>query len=310
MRVVVLGSAAGGGVPQWNCACGNCQAARLNAGVKPRSQDSMAVSADGHRWFLLNVSPDVARQIESHEFLQPHPPRGGAEVRTSPVVGAVLTNGDLDHCIGLLSLREWTPLCLYATPETYAGLVEQNAMFRTLNRKRPHLIFRKVELDVPSPLLDVDGAPSGLSVCAFPVAGKVPLHMESWLEPSPETNVGLIVEEEATGARLAYVPGAGSVEGVAERATGVTCLFFDGTFWSDAELSGLEQSARTAREMAHVPVGGPGGSLELLSTLPVLRRYYTHVNNTNPILRDGSPERRAVEARGWAVAEDGLEVVL
>lgn len=305
----MLGSAAGGGVPQWNCACPNCQAARRNAGVKSRSQDSMAVSADGRRWFLLNVSPDVARQIEAHEALQPIPD-GKSALRTSPVVGAVLTNGDLDHCIGLLSLREWTPLCLYATLETYAGLVEQNAMFRTLNRTRQHLIFRQVKLDVFSPLLDAEGTPSGLSVCAFPVAGKVPLHMESWLEPSSETNVGLIVEEEATGARLAYVPGAGSVEGVAERATGVTCLFFDGTFWSDSELAELEQSARTAREMAHLPVGGAGGSLELLSTLAVKRRYYTHVNNTNPILREGSPERRAVEARGWAVAEDGLEVVL
>lgn len=309
MRVVVLGSAAGGGVPQWNCACGNCQAARRHGGVKSRSQDSMAVSADGRRWFLLNVSPDVARQIEDHEVLQPSP-RGAAELRMSPVAGAVLTNGDLDHCIGLLSLREWTPLCLYATPETYAGLVVQNAMFRTLNRTRQQLIFRKVELDVWSPLLDADGAPSGLSVCAFPVAGKVPLHMESWLEPSAETNVGLIVEEDGTGARLAYVPGAGAIDGVAERATGVTCLFFDGTFWSDTELAELEGSARTAREMAHLPVGGPGGSLELLSTLPVRRRYYTHVNNTNPILREGSPERRAVEARGWAVAEDGLEIVL
>lgn len=286
----------------------------------------MALSADGQRWFLLNVSPDITQQIERHEALQPVALNGlhrapeelaqaGARARrpafrVSPIVGAVLTNGDLDHCVGLLSLREWTPLCLYATPETYAGLIVQNAMFRTLNRQQPHLIFHELGLDVLTPLLDADGLPSGLAVCAFPVAGKVPLHMEACLEPSPETNVGLIIEEKATGARLAYVPGAGSIDGVAERATGVTCLFFDGTFWSDTELSELEQSARSAREMAHVPVGGAGGSLELLSNLPVERRYYTHVNNTNPILREGSPERRAVEARGWAVAEDGLELVL
>jgi pyrroloquinoline quinone biosynthesis protein B len=172
------------------------------------------------------------------------------------------------------------------------------------------VLFRQVVLDAFTPLLDVNGERSGLAVCAFPVAGKVPIHMETWLEPSAETNVGLIIEDERSGARLLYVPGAGSIEGIAERTLGVTCLFFDGTFWSDRELAELGQSARTARDMAHLPVGGPGGSLEGLAALPVQRRFYTHLNNTNPMLREGSPERRAVEARGWSVAEDGLEIML
>jgi len=313
MKVVVLGSAAGGGIPQWNCACPNCQAARrVGSSVKPRSQDSLAVSADGQRWFLLNVSPDITRQIERTRALQPLPGdsegRLGPEARTSPIMGAVLTNGDLDHCIGLLSLREWTPLCLYATRETYAGLVVQNAVFRTLQRQRPHLLYRELELDAFIPLRDVEGTSSGLSLCAFPVPGKVPLHMESFIEASDETNVGLIVRDDETGARIVYVPGAASADGIAQRAREARCLFFDGTFWSDAELSAFGQSSRLAREMAHLPVSGPDGSLELLGGLPVPQRYYTHVNNTNPMLREGSAERRSVEARGWSVAEDGLEL--
>jgi pyrroloquinoline quinone biosynthesis protein B len=272
----------------------------------------MAVSADGKRWVLLNVSPDITRQIENTGPLQPAAPvsdaANGPAARQSPIIGAVLTNGDLDHSIGLLSLREWTPLCLYATRETYAGLVVQNAVFRTLNRQRPHVLYRQLELDVFVPLRDIEGRPTGLSLSAFPVRGKVPLHLESFLEPTDETNVGVIVRDDQTGARLVYVPGAGSADGIAERARNATCLFFDGTFWSDAELSAFGQSPRQARDMAHLPVGGPTGSLALLESLPVERRYYTHVNNTNPMLREGSEERRAIEARGWNLAEDGLEL--
>lgn len=314
MRIVVLGSAAGGGIPQWNCACPNCQRARQGDGVKPRSQDSLAVSADGQRWFLLNVSPDITRQIEKTPLLQPMPPAPGAELsrcaRSSPIIGAVLTNGDIDHSIGLLSLREWTPLSLYATAETYAGLVIQNAIFRTLQRQRPHVRYRELELDTFVVLRDVEGNASGLSACSFPVAGKVPLHLEALVVPSDQTNVGLLVRDDLTGTRVLYVPGAASVDGVVDHVGDAACLFFDGTFWSDAELSTFGQSQRMASEMAHLPVGGPAGSLALLDALPVSRRFYTHVNNTNPMLREGSEERSAVEARGWRVAEDGLELLL
>jgi pyrroloquinoline quinone biosynthesis protein B len=261
------------------------------------------VSADGRRWFLLNVSPDIIRQIERTSALQP-----GPAASTSPIIGAVLTNGDLDHSMGLLSLRERAPSCLYATRETYAGLVVQNAIFRTLERQRPLMLYRALELEAFVPLRDVSGSPSGLSVCAFPVAGKVPLHLDSFIEPTDETNVGLIVRDDQTGARILYVPGAASAEGIVERARDASCLFFDGTFWSDAELTAFGQSSRLARELAHLPVSGPGGSLEQFDTLPIRQRFYTHVNDTNPILREGSDERRAVEARGWSVAEDGLEL--
>jgi pyrroloquinoline quinone biosynthesis protein B len=272
----------------------------------------MAVSADGRRWFLLNVSPDITRQIESTGALTPAPcgadGASGPGARVSPIIGAVLTHGDLDHSIGLLSLRERSSLCLYATRETYAGLVVQNAVFRTLNHQGTEVLYRQLELDVFVPLRDIEGRPTGLSLSAFPVQGRVPLHMESFIEASDETNIGVIVRDDQTGARLVYVPGAGSAEGIAERARGATCLFFDGTIWSDAELSAFGKSPRLAREMAHLPVGGPRGSLALLESLPVARRYYTHVNNTNPMLREGSEERRAIEARGWSLAEDGLEL--
>lgn len=269
------------------------------------------MSADGQRWFLLNVSPDVARQIENTPVLHP-PARASGEasprVRSSPIVGALLTNGDLDHSLGLLSLREWTPLALYATRQTYSGLVDQNAVFRTLERQRPHVLHRELELDATISLQDVEGNASGLSVCAFPVSGKVPLHLEGLVEARAETNVGLVIVDDRAGTRVLYVPGAASTDGIAERARGAACLFFDGTFWSDTELSAFGQSRRLAREMAHLPVGGRAGSLELLGSLPVAHRFYTHLNNSNPMLRETSEERRAVEARGWRLAEDGLEL--
>jgi len=311
VRVVVLGSAAGGGLPPWSCACPSCEAQRREGGrAKPRSQDSLAVSADGQRWFLLNVSPDVMRQIEWNTALQPAIAAAGGErgmrSGTGPIAGAVLTNADLEHSIGLLSLQQWAPFGLYATRATYAGLVVQNAVFRAPSQQRSQVLYRELELDAFVPLRDVAGRRSGLSVCAFPVLGQVPSHMQAFIEPSDETNVGLTIRDDLTGTRVVYVPGAGSADGIAERSRDASCLFFDGTCWSDEEL-GVTEPPRP-RALAHLPVSGPAGSLRLLGKLPVPRRFYTHVNDTNPMLREGSAERRAVEAQGWNVAEDGLEL--
>jgi pyrroloquinoline quinone biosynthesis protein B len=307
--VVVLGSAAGGGLRPWSCACPSCEAQRREGGrAKSRSQDSLAVSGDGQRWFLLNVSPDVMRQIEWNSALQPALAAAGGErglcSGTGPIAGAVLTNADLEHSIGLLSLQQWAPFGLYATRETYAGLVLQSAVFRASSWQRPQVLYRELALDTFVPLRDVSGRRSGLSVCAFPVQGQVPLHMQTFVEPSDETNVGLIIRDDLTNTRVVYVPGAGSADGIAERARDASCLFFDGTCWSDDELGAGEST----RAMAHLPVSGPAGSLQLLGKVPVPRRYYTHVNDSNPMLREGSAERRAVEAQGWSVAEDGLEL--
>jgi pyrroloquinoline quinone biosynthesis protein B len=313
MKIIVLGSGAGGGAPEWRCACASCQVARQGDTAKPRSQDSLAVSADGERWFLLNVSPDVAHQLDAIDMR--HCQAAAARRSQAPgartIVGAVLTNGALEHSMGLLSLRGGaSPLCLYATRETYAGLVVQSAVFRTLERQRPPVLYRALALEVFIPLRDASGEASGLSLCAFPVPGNVPQHLRSFIEPTDETNVGLIVRDDRTGARILYVPGASSAAGIAERARDVSCLFFDGTFWSDDERTSVGASPRLARDVEHLPVSGPAGSLEQLDALPIRQRFYTHVNDGNPMLRKGSAERRALEARGWSVAEDGLELSL
>ena len=305
MRAIVLGSAAGGGVPQWNCNCPNCESVREGTGVVARTQDCIAVSADGVRWFLLNASPDITRQIERHRELQPSVGRR----RSSGISGIVLTNGALDHCLGLLSLREWTSFSLYATPETRAGLLERNVVFRTLRRQERHVVQHDLELGAELPLLDGDDAPSGLTVQAFPVMGKVPLHLEDSATPTAQSNVGLIVRESngtSEQSSIAYVPAAGSLEGVAKFVQGVGCLFFDGTFWHDNELVELGLTGKTARALCHLPIGGPDGSLRSLAEMPVGQSVYIHINNTNPILRPDSPERQQIESAGVRIAEDAM----
>lgn len=306
MRIRVLGSAAGGGVPQWNCGCPNCQDARAGgARVAPRTQDSLAVSGDGEAWVLLNASPDIRQQIESFPPLHPRGPRH------SPVRAIVLTNGDLDHCLGLFSLRESYPLLIYATERVRQGLVESNAITRTLQRFPGQVTWRLLKLDVEEELSGQDGSPSGLSVTALPVPGKLPIHLEGLLPPDPEDNVGLWIRDRRTGRLAVYLPAVASIdEGLLQAVAGADCLFFDGTFWSSDELVRLGLSTKCAEEMAHLPIGDPVGSLARLAGLRARRKIYTHLNNSNPILRADSAERRAVEEAGWEVAEDGMEVRL
>ncbi len=305
MHVIVLGSAAGGGVPQWNCACDNCEAIRRSALIGRRTQDSVAVTANGERWVLLNASPDFRQQLEAAPQLWP---RNNLDaVRNTPIAAVALTNGDLDHCLGLFSMREWTPFSLYATQATYDGLVSHNAMARTFDRQHRQLHHHPLTLGERLPILDVAGKPVGLSIIAFGVVGKLPLHLEKLQTASPEMNVGLLIEQDDGGQRLAYVPGAGAIDGIASRVAGADCLLLDGTFWSDDELSRQEPSGKTAKQMAHWPVGGPDGSLSSFEALSVQRRLFTHVNNTNPMLLPGSPEWTRVHDSGWTVAEDGME---
>lgn len=311
MHVIVLGSAAGGGVPQWNCACGNCEAARYERGVRRRTQDSLAVSVEGRRWVLLNASPDIRQQIERTPALWPRSDESsGSHERGSPIVAVAVTNGDLDHCLGLLSIREWTPFSFYATQRTYSGLVENNAMMRTLSRQRPHVLHRRLELGERLPLLGARGESTGLSITAFAVEGKTPLHLEALQPYSPEDNVGLMIEEARAGVRLAYVPGAAAVDQLLEHANETDCLFFDGTFWSDDELSSREQGGKSAQQMAHLPAGGEQGSLRQLAPLRSSRKIFTHLNNTNPMLMAGSAERQTAIDAGWTIAEDAMELRL
>ena len=310
MKIRVLGSAAGGGFPQWNCGCPNCRAARAAPAqgvlrAHPRTQEQVAVSSDGDTWFLLNASPEIRAQIESFPALHPRGPRH------SPVAGVVLTNGDLDHCLGVFSLREWQPLRLYATRAVHEGLVRGNAITRTLQRFDGQLRFQPLALEEQAPLLAADGSASGISVEAIPSPGKLPIHLEGLREPSAEDNVGLLIREATTDKTLAYFPGVAAPTPEVESALqAADCCFFDGTFWTSDELVALGLAEKRAEEMAHWPVGGPRGSLAWLATLSHVRRVLIHINNTNPVLIEDSPEAEGARAAGVEIAHDGMEVTL
>jgi pyrroloquinoline quinone biosynthesis protein B len=216
----------------------------------------------------------------------------------------ILTNGDLDHCLGLLALRESQPLELYATAAVLEGLRQRNVLFRTLERFAGHTSVRPLVMDRWT---DLD---ESLSMLAFAVAGKLPLHLEDLQPPSSDDNIGLVIRDRGNGARLAYVPNAASVTDLAARIEGVDALILDGTFYTSDELQRLDAGARRAEDMAHLPIGGPTGSLRALAGLTVGRRIYSHVNNTNPILDPTSLEAREVAAAGWVVADDGMELSL
>jgi len=304
LRAHVLGASAGGGLPQWNCRCENC--AHVRAGdprITARTQDSLALTGDqGERWLLVNASPDVLRQIERFPPLHPR------AARDTPIGAIALTNGDLDHVAGLLSLRESQPLVLLATERVRAGLVERNAMLRTLARTRDQVTWRILE---PGSELVVESV--GLGITALPTAGKLPVHLMGLVVPSPEDNVSLRVRDLASGRIAVVATAVGGLEDVEALVGGADAVFFDGTFWSDDELVAQGLGRARARDMAHVPIGGATGSLARLAGLEDLaraRRVYTHINNTNPVLREGSPERAAVERAGWEIAFDGMEITL
>ena len=307
MNIRVLGSAAGGGCPQWNCACRNCRGARDGSvRIEPRTQECVAVSADGESWFLLNASPDVRAQIESF------PPLHARRLRDSPIQGILLTNGDLDHTLGLLCLRESQPLVVYATETVRRGFVESNVLYRTLQRFSGQVSWRTLRAGAEVELWKDGGDPSGLSVEAFPVPGKLPVHLEGLgLDPDPRDNVGFRIRERGSRRVLVYLPAVARVTAeVLSAAERADCLFFDGTFWSEDELRELGASEKHASDMAHLPIGGPAGSLASLGGVGAARRAFLHLNNTNPVLREDSPERAAVERAGWEIAHDGMEIVL
>lgn len=296
MQAIVLGSAAGGGVPQWNCRCPVCRLAWAgDPRVAPRTQSSLAVSADGERFLLLNASPDLRAQIAATPALMP---REGA--RHSPIGAVAVTNGDVDHIAGLLSLRESQPFSLFGTKETL-GLIAKNAVFDVVS---PAFVERHV-VDLGthfSPL-------PGLSVEFFAVPGKVPLWQEDEnLVVGEETGstVGAIIC--ANGRRIAYVPGCAAVtDALKARIRDADLLFFDGTLYRDDEMVEAGTGRKTGARMGHLSMSGADGTIALLADVPVARRVFIHINNTNPALIDGSEECRAVEAAGWAIARDGME---
>jgi pyrroloquinoline quinone biosynthesis protein B len=293
VRLRVLGAAAGGGFPQWNCACANCvgvRGGRLRA--SPRTQASLAISADGERWVLLGASPDVRVQLERTRELWP-----GADGR-SPIAAVALPNGDVDAWAGLLSLREWTPLTLLATPPVRADVVDDNGVMATLRRFSDH--SRWIDL-APDARVSV----AGLTIEGVPAPGKPPLHRTR--EATPLDNVGFVVRDERRGRSVAWFPSVAGPTPAVERALReADAIFFDGTFFRDDELVRTGRSAARARQMGHWPVGGDDGSAAMLATLPTADKWLVHVNNTNPLVVDDSPERAWLRERGIDVAHDGL----
>jgi pyrroloquinoline quinone biosynthesis protein B len=307
MRIVVLGSAAGGGFPQWNCNCAVCREA-WGSRASAQTQASLAVSGDGEHWFLLNASPDLRAQILATPPLQPK--RAG---RHSPIAGVVLTNGDVDAVAGLLTLRESWPLSLYAT-RGVLGVLAANSVFNVLN---PDTVARYPLAPGKSVgLATRDGRAAGLRLEPFSVPGKVALYLEDGrieerLAERSENTIGLMIEATGTEKRLFYIPACAAVDDeLAQRIAGAPLLFFDGTLWRDDEMIAAGLGAKTGRRMGHLSVSGPRGSMTALADLGIERKLFIHINNTNPILCAGSPERAAVLAAGWEVASDGLEITL
>jgi pyrroloquinoline quinone biosynthesis protein B len=298
LTAIVLGAAAGGGYPQWNCGCPVCRLAWAgDARVKPRTQASLAVSADGARWTLINAAPDLRAQIAATPALLPR-----AGVRDSPVEAVVLTGAEVDQTAGLLTLRERQPFRLHATADTL-GVIAANPIFDVLAS------------DVVARAAVAPGTrfalPGGLDAEIFRVPGKAPLYLED-RDPAlaEETDMNVGIEIAAAGRRLLFVPGAAALTpALVARFDRADVLLFDGTLFTDEEMIAAGAGVKTGRRMGHMPIAGEGGSLAVLAR-PRARRIYIHINNTNPILVAGSPERQTVEAAGWEIAEDGMRIAL
>jgi pyrroloquinoline quinone biosynthesis protein B len=297
LTAIVLGAAGGGGYPQWNCRCPVCRLAwNGDPRVKPRTQAGLAVSADGEHWILLNASPDLRAQLLATPALQP---RGSP--RSSPIVAVVLTGAEVDQIAGLLTLRERQDFSVFGTAETLAA-VSINPMFGVLSG----VVTRTtVARDEPFVL------PGGLAAELFAVPGKVALYLED-SDPAlaAETGANVGVELVCGARRLAYVPGAAAMTPhLRERLARCDVVLFDGTLFTDDEMIANGTGSKTGRRMGHMPLDGEDGALVALASLG-RRRILTHINNTNPILVEGSAERRKVEQAGFEVAEDGMEIVL
>jgi pyrroloquinoline quinone biosynthesis protein B len=303
MKVKILGSAAGGAFPQWNCACANCSAVRARAFQgKPRTQTQVAITQDGRSWFLLGASPDLRAQIEATPEL--HPNEG---VRQSPIAGAVLANADVDHVLGLLLLRELQPLRIHATASVRRILLEDNSMFGMLQRIPNQTAWTDFETGKQFHLCNSQGEDSGIRCQAWSLSAHYPAYVttdrQSQLAPG-EASLGFILESPS-GSRLAYMPAVPQLDNALLQELD-TCevLLFDGTFWSDDELIRVQGGDQTARHMGHLPVEN---TLTRLAGVRRPRKIFLHINNTNPMLDEASPQYRQVRGAGWEVAEDGWQ---
>src|SRR3954447_10352433 len=307
LRIVVLGAAAGGGVPQWNCGCPVCRAARSQPGLQ-RTQASIAVSADAKHWFLINASPDLRQQVTVTPQLHPKPPG----LRHSPVAGVILTNSEVDAVAGLLSMREGSPFTIYAHPRTLA-ILRANSIFNVLGdshvRRQPIAVDEAFEPALP------DGSPSGLDVLPFAVAGKGAWYLEGKDHPAggdgAGDTLGLRIGDKAGGAYFYFLAACAGVSvELKQRIAGAPLVFFDGTVWRDDELISAGLGHKTGHAMGHISMSGDNGAIAELADLGIDRKVFLHINNSNPALLPDSAERGELERAGWQIAVDGMEIVL
>ena len=302
MRIRLLGTAAGGGVPQWNCNCPICREARSGTGrVQPRTQSSVAISVDDQRWFLLNASPDICVQIEAFKPLQP----SSVAIRGSPVQSVLLTNADLDHTLGLFLMREGEQLLVHATESVRNSLTQGISLSSTM------AAFCGIQwINSPSelsPLLNRDGSESGILYQTVSVGGRRP-RFSLTTSQAMDPVVGYRFIDQKSRGRLLFLPDVAVLDGKLNHLlTECDVLLFDGTFWSEDEMKQRGAGTLAASEMGHVPISGAGGSLQVLGQLDLKHRIYVHINNTNPILLEDSTERAAVLATGCMIGNDGME---
>jgi pyrroloquinoline quinone biosynthesis protein B len=306
LRIVVLGAAAGGGVPQWNCGCAVCQAART--GGLQSTQASIAISADGEHWFLINASPDLRQQLIA--IPQLHPKAG--QLRHSPIAGVVLTNSEVDAVAGLLSMREGSPFTIYAHPRVLA-ILKANSIFNVLSetnvRRQPIAIDQAFEPALP------DGSPSGIEIVPFAVPGKGAWYLEGKTHPAGDggagDTLGLRIGDKASGKHLYFLAACAQVTPeLKARLASASLIFFDGTVWRDDELIAAGLGSKTGQAMGHISMAGENGAIAALADLGIDRKIFLHINNSNPALLQDSTERKTAERAGWQIPADGMEITL
>jgi pyrroloquinoline quinone biosynthesis protein B len=308
LRVVVLGAAAGGGVPQWNCGCQICRAARKERPELQATQASIAFCADGAHWFLVNASPDLRQQLIQTPQLHPRPDA----LRHSPIAGVILTNGEIDAVAGLLSMREGAPFAIYAHPKVLA-ILASNSIFNVLGEKNVARIGIEIERAFEPAL--PDGSPSGIEVIAFTVPGKGAWYLEGKAHPGGTDGagdtLGLRIRDKATNRHFYFIAACAHVSHeLKSRLAGAPLLFFDGTVWRDDEMVVAGLGTKTGQSMGHISMSGTSGAIEALAGLDIDRKIFLHINNSNPALLRGSSERQIAESAGWQIPADGTEIVL
>ena len=308
LRVVVLGAAAGGGVPQWNCGCPVCRAARTEHPELRSTQASIAVGTDGDHWFLINASPDLRQQLIATPQL--HPKAG--QLRMSPIAGVILTNGEIDAVAGLLSMREGSPFTVYAHARVLA-ILRDNSIFDVLAEKN----VRRQPIDTDQPFEPTlpDGSLCGIEILPFAVSGKGAWYLEGKVHPGGNDaagdTIGLRIKDKSSGKFFYFVAACAVVtDELKTRLAGAPLVFFDGTVWRDDELIAARLGNKTGQAMGHIAMSGDHGAIAALDGLDIGQKVFLHVNNSNPALLRGSSERKIAERAGWRIAADGMEIVL